>query len=1040
MKIKTKGFLMLFFALVVQLALAQTQTITGTVVDDTGLPLPGASVIIKGTSTGTSTDFDGNFSINATIGDILIVSYMGFNDQEITVNQENKYAITLKSGESLDEVVVTALGIKREKKSLGFAQQSVKGENVVQAKDTDINSALAGKIAGVQLIGSPSSSFDNALIRLRGETGVLYVVDGVKIYSSSDINMEDVADISVLKGVAGTALYGTEARNGAVIITTKTAKNGEARITIDEALSMSSLYLLPEYQNQYGGGYDQNFLTYEGQLHPNFSADESWGPALDGTLVRHWDSFIPNSDTFGELRPWSANPDNIRDFYETATTNNLTFSLLKGGDDYSIKTTINNIKTSLIVPNTNREQTTISFKGSYNVSDKLKFNGNFNYQYRITDNFPGQGYGGLGSNFNQWWQRQLDVNRLKNYKQNGQIYSWNMKSASDPTPLYWNSPYFEVYENTNSQIKNAVYGSIGLEYEYNDHLSGLVDIRRTFNSFEYNSQTGWYGLAQPGYSEETITNEFNELYTQLNYDNKFGAFDVVANIGAQWNQRNYSYINAATTGGLQIPDYYSIRTSLGNINYSRDHVRLKNYSMFATASVGYDNFIYLDGSYRKEWSSTADLDNNSVDVYGLSASFIFSKFIENSDILSFGKIRAGIAQAPSFPGHYTLNNTYSIQNSYQDKLSVSTPNTLANLQLKGGIREEKELGTELKFLQNKIGLDFTYFHRTDSELPSSLTINGATGYTATTGNESINKTNGWELGITATPFSNDDFRWDVAFNIAKYRKKVIKINDLTDQTTLAGVWNASLRADEGDDWGNIYGTKWQRDDNGNILLDESGTPQYTNTIEKVANIQPDFTGGLNNMLTYKNFNLNFSMDFQKGGNFYSVTKMFNASSGNGAQTVGTNDLGNPIRDLVIDNAGNEVTSANVNNVQPSSGGIRVDGADMTTGQEVSYYVNPRTYFNNLYGVAEEWVYDASYIKLRQVSLGYTFPKPVMEKLPFDSMKLSVYANNLWLIYSKVNGIDPSEIEDYFSSGDARWVEAGQSPSQRTIGVDLKLSF
>jgi len=1040
MKIKTKGFLMLFFALVVQMALAQTQTITGTVVDDTGLPLPGASVVIKGTSTGTSTDFDGNFSLNASTGDILVVSFMGFNDQEIPVTEETTYSISLKSGESLDEVVVTANGIKREKKSLGYSQQSIDGSSVVQAKDTDINSALAGKIAGVQLIGSPSSTFDNALIRLRGETGVLYVVDGVKIYSVSDINMEDVADISVLKGVAGTALYGTEARNGAVIITTKSAKNGETRISIDEAVSMSSLYLLPEYQNQYGGGYSQEFSTFEGQLTPNYSADESWGPELDGTLVRHWDSWIPNSDTYGELRPWSANPDNVRDFYETATTNNLTFSLLKGGDDYNIKTTINNLKTSLITPNTNREQTTVSFKGSYNVAPKLKFNGNFNYQYRLTDNFPVQGYGSIGSNFNQWWQRQLDINRLRNYRQNGQVYSWNMKSASDPTPLYWNSPYFDVYENTNSQIKNAVYGSIGLEYEYDEHLSGLVDLRRTFNSYEYESKTGWYGLSQPGYSENTTTNEFNELYTQINYENKFGAFDVVANVGAQWNQRKYSYIGANTTGGLQIPDYYSIRTSVGNINYSRDHSSEKNYSMFATASIGYENYLYLDGSYRKEWSSTADVNDNSVDTYGVSGSFIFTNVLENNDVLSFGKLRAGLAQAPSFPGVYALNNTYSIQNSYEDKLSISTPNTLANLTLKGGIREEKELGTELRFFGNRIGLDFTYFARKDSELPSSLTINGATGYTATTGNESITKTNGWELGITATPFDGPDFRWNMAFNIANYNKKVVKINDLTDQTLLASVWRGYLYADEGDDWGNIYGYKWQRDEDGNILLNEAGTPQYTNAIEKIANIQPDFTGGFNNQMSYKNFDLNFSFDFQKGGKFYSVTKMFNASSGVGIQTVGTNDLGNPIRDVVIDASGNEVTSVNVNNAQSSSGGIRVDGADATTGELVSYYVNPRTYFGNLYGVVEEWLYDASYIKLRQASLGYNFPKSMIENLPFENVKVSVYANNLWLIYSSVKGIDPSEIEDYYSSGNARWVEAGQNPSQRTFGMDIKLTF
>ena len=321
------------------LAIAQ-QTVTGVISDDQGLPLPGASILIEGTTTGVTTDFDGNYSIMASDGDVLVISYVGYQSQSLIVGQDDT-SVTLIAGTQLDEIVVSALGVSREKKSLGYAQQSVQGETLVQSKEVDLNVTLSGKVAGVQMIGGSSSNFDAGFLRLRGETGVLYVVDGIKVNSMTDINTDNIANISVLKGAAATALYGADALNGVVIVTSKKAKEGESTFTVDHTTNVTSVALLPEYQNEYGGGYYTDWDTFEynpntdpaswaafeGQKIPYYAADESWGPKLDGTLVRHWDSWIPGHPEFGQLRPWEPNPNNIRNFYDTGITNNTTLAL-----------------------------------------------------------------------------------------------------------------------------------------------------------------------------------------------------------------------------------------------------------------------------------------------------------------------------------------------------------------------------------------------------------------------------------------------------------------------------------------------------------------------------------------------------------------------------------------------------------------------------------------------------------------------------------------------------------------------------------------
>ena len=1037
---KQKLLFALFSLLVMYNATAQTNTISGTVSDHNSLPLPGVNILVQGTTTGTQTDFDGNYTIEASEGQTLLFTYMGQRDKVITVESAQIINVMMEEdAQALDEVVVTALGIKREKKSLGFSQQSIAGEDIVMGKETDISQGLAGKIAGVQLVGSPSSTYEASNIRLRGEVGALYVVDGIKVNSSSDINMEDVANISVLKGIAGTALYGPEARNGAVIITTKTAKSGETKVTLDVATSVSNLYLLPEYQNEYGGGYTQSFSELNGQNIPNYSADESWGPKLDGTLVRHWDSWVPGTSEYGKLRAWSPTTSDVRDFYKTGVTKNITIGFLKGGENYDIKTTINNLNTTLINPNNDRKQTTISMKGNYNVTDKLKFKGVFNYQYRSTFNNPeSRGYAG---NFNEWWQRQLNIDRLRDYEQNGQIVSWNMRSYDNPTPLYWDSPYFEVYENINNETKNAIYGSIGLEYDINDNLKALVDLRRTFDLTNFDDKRAWGGLSVPWFQELTEQNSFTEAYAQLSYNKNFGDIDVVSSIGGQTNQRKYKWLRAETVGGLQIPGYYSINTSVDTPDYDRDTEEQKLNSLFASASVGYKSMLYLDGSFRRDWGSTATADDNKLNTYGLTGSFIFSQLLNPGGFISFGKLRAGIGQAPSFPDVYQLQSSYSISNPYGSSVALSVPETLANPLLTGGVREEKEIGMELKFLQNRFGIDFTYFTRNDENLPTDLTLTGATGYAETVGNGSIIETKGWELALNLAPIRTDNFNWDINFNISNFDKKVIKINDIVSSVQVAEGRTAYLVHDANDDWGNIYGYNIVTNDAGVPLINSNGLRVYSDNFEKVGNVQADFNGGLINYFRYKNFNLGISIDFQGGGEYYSVTRQLLAYSGLGDFTVGDNSLGNPLRDPVLDVSGNEVNQVLASNVGTGSGGVLVEGVDEATGNPVSYYTSSYSYFKSMNRKAGEWIYDASYVKLRQLSLGYSIPKKTIEKLPLDAITINLYANNLWLIYSEIDGIDPSEIEAYESTDDdIRWTENAQDPNQRTFGLGVKLSF
>ena len=1049
MKTNLLKFLTLSFMIMFQWSFAQ-KSVSGTVSDSAGVPLPGATVVVDGTSNGVTTDFDGVYSIMANEGDVLSISYVGFTTQKVTVGASATLNVTLAADNALEEVVVTALGITREAKSLGYAQQKVEGSALTKTKQLDFKTALAGKVAGVQVISGTSSTFEPSAIRLRGEQDVLYVVDGIKM-SSTDINTDNIDNITVLKGAAATALYGSEARSGVIVITSKKAQAGETYITVDHNTVASTISRLHPYQNEYGGGYDQSWDTFtynpatdpaswaafQGQNIPYYAADESWGPKLDGTLARHWDSWIPNHPNFGELRPWSPNPNNVKNFFETGVSSTTSVSFGKGGEDYSFRATGRATQATLPVPNAARDTYDVNINGSVDLSDKLTMYSALNARIQNTDNYVSSGYGSLQSNFSQWWQRQLDMDRLKNnYHYEGAFYTWNRRSARNARPQYWDAPHYEQYQNTNNNENSTYSGNFGFNYDIIDGLSANVEVnRRAYNRTSWNR--GYIGVntlsTQASYGEGSYVSEQNELRARLNYSKAITSnFDVNAIVGYGARQFRSISTSASTSGGLAIPDFYTIANSKDKPSYSTYRSNSSGRSAYASVSLGYDSMLYLDGSYRFDWSSTADSMNNRIETYSVTGSFLFDRLLD-LDGVSFGKLRASYAEAPIFPGTYATSPTYSSGTAYGSLASLAVPNTLANPQLTGGMRVETEFGLEMRFLDNRLGFDFTYFDREDSKLPVAVTAAGGTGYTGLSVNSKITSSTGVEVMISGTPILTDDLRWDVSVNFATLEKMVDFIYPGIERNILDGwlSWSSmDLQEIVGEEWGMLYGRKRLKDDNGNWVYYASGNHRYENN-QLLGNIMPDYTGGITSNLTYKNWDLAIGIDFQEGGLYHSVTDMFSMGAGLHEYTAGLNDKGNPKRDPVS-----------------AGGGIHQVGV-YADGSVADFYRDPNSWAWGNWTRDDLWLVDASFVKLRQVRLGYSFDGDKLSNTPFTGINVALIGNNLailsettdWGDYrgAKTPGLDPSELGSGWS-GSNYASEGGQLPSARSVGLNVSLKF
>jgi len=1054
-----KIYLLVVFSLAfVTGVLAQERTVTGQITSsDDGSALPGVTVVLKGTTSGTITDTDGNFRLSVPeSGGTLVFSFIGFATQEVEIGDRTVFNVPMSTDVTeLSEVVVTALNIPREKKTLGYATQTVDQENLRVARETNLNNAMAGKVSGVQVVSGSGAKFGEAGIRIRGVRGLsagapLYILDGIVVNDASAINMDNVESINVLKGASAAALYGNRARDGVVIVTSKKSAKGSVTVDFNNSTTFEEVYVLPENQNEYGGGYSQTWDTFsydpsiddpalanlDGQRIPYFGADESWGPRLDGVQVAQWDAFTPGTEGYGQTRAWEASPNNIRDFYETGVTVNNNLSIGSATEDYNIRASLTNISRGGVLPNTDQGKVFLNLSGEVKMSEKFTMNAALNYNRTNTTGQLDEGYGSIASNLNQWWQRQLDMDLLQEYYRmpDGRYTSWNMRSARNPRPLYWDNPYTWQEAYTGFSKQENIYAKFGLSYEI---IEGLVlngNVYRGARTGFSESQAGSGTLALPGYGTSSYQNTEDNFELIMTYNKQLNEnFSISALAGGNIRENEWYNWGVSTAGGLSVPALYNVKASVDRPGASNSKSFKQVNSVFAQASVGFREIVYLDATIRSDWSSTLPENDNQYVYPSVSTTFIFSELIDNQTTFSFGKLRLSYAEVGADIGPYQLTPQFGVGTPYGNIATMSVPNTLPNANLQAATTVSYEAGVELGFLNNRLRADFAaYQYRNENEI-INVSVPSSSGVSSAQVNAGLTTSTGWELTLGGTPVRSGDWNWDINVNVATFTNKVeelypglttIRIGNGWNGTGTGGGWGSpSAVARVGDDWGTVLGRAFIRDENGNLIVGSNGQLQWEDN-KVLGNILPDFTGGIFNRVTYKNFDLGVTLDFQSGGLIHSITNMFTNYSGLGIATVGNNDRGVPQRDPVAD-----------------GGGLKFEGVK-EDGTPNDVYLEADSYWKSLFAQHERWMYDASFVKLREVRLGYTLPSSLLENVFIKTASIAVIGNNLWLIHSNVPGIDPSEVSGQVRNArtNGAWVEGGQLPGTRSIGFDIRLGF
>ncbi len=1068
MKTKFNGILTLLLALIVQLSFAQEKTISGTVSDETG-PLPGVSIHIKGTSTGSESDFDGNYTISAKPGDILTFSYIGMDSKSITVGAAKTINVTLTGGNVLNEVVVTALGISRDKKSLGYSTQKVSGDEVSKVKDANFMNSLSGKVSGVQIKSSGTmGGSTNVVIRgnssLTGNNQALFVIDGVLINNSnnnskdqqkgrggydygnaaSDINPDDIESINILKGGAASALYGSQAANGVVIITTKSGKqNSGVGITLNSSVTFGQMdkSTYTEYQDQYGAGYgayygstgyfediDMNGDKIKDLVVP-YTEDASFGRAFDPSLlIYQWDSFYPQLDTYGIPRPWTAAKNNPLSFFETAITSVNSISFSGGGEKSTYRLGYTNFNQSGILPNSSIKKNTIGFGGSLNLTDKLKISSKVTYTNNKGKGRYGTGYDARNPNqsFKQWYQTNVDLkDQRAAYFKTRENITWNPQSPTNHTPKYFDNPYWTRYENFQNDERNRVFGHVSLSYDINDWLNIMG--RATLDS--YNSieeERIAIGSVDPSEYIKRLRNVLDNSYDlYLNFDKDF--FDDKLNvrglIGTNIERHYTETTSAKTTGGLVVPRLYALSNSkeLSKAPYEYKAEYGRN-SVFTNVSLGYLNTYFIEGAYRQEKASTLPNGDNKFGYASISGSLVFSNLFE-SETITFGKLRAGFAQTGNAAGPLQIYDVYTSTGNLKGNPLYSLPHTKNNANLRDELSEEQEIGLEMKFVDNRLGFDISAYSKKSTDQIMSVSVSTATGYNSQWVNAGEMTNKGIEVSLFATPIKTDDFKWNVNINWAKNTNKVIKLYGGVNELQLASVQGGvSINATVGEPFGTIKGYNYVFDTNGRKVIGADGYYLKSKNKEIIGDINPEWIGGINNSFKYKNWDFSFLIDVKKGGDVFSLDTWYGYATGVYANTVYTNDLGKPVRNTIA-NGGGIVLN-----------GVLKDGNQNTKRVRADYYANPWGY---KHATNAEHTYDASYVKLREVSLSYSLPKEIISRLKLSNLTLTAIGKNVWIIHKNTPFSDP---EAGLSSGNIQGYQSGAYPAVKEYGINLKVQF
>jgi len=1032
-------------------AFAQDRTVGGTVTgQDDGQPLPGVSVKVRGSNTGTQTGPDGKFVIKVPAGATsLEISYIGFVPQTVAIPSSNVINISLAGDTKvLSEVVITtAQNIPRSERSLGYAAQALKGGDLTLTKQPDLNTALAGKIAGIQVSGTSGANFGTGGVRIRGTNSIgggadpLYVVDGVPVPSTS-VNTDDVQDLTVLKGPAATSLYGQRGENGVIVITSKKGTKKGFGLEFNHSTTLENVAALPRYQNEYGGGSSQNWnkFTYNpavdaqglaglnGQRYYNYAVDESWGPKFDGQPYIPWYAFNKFDADYGKTKPYVAQPDNVRDFYETGVEVNSNFAFSSVGDKHNFRASYTNINRTGVSPNSRADQNRISVIGTVKPTAKLTFTSSINFNSISTRNAPTEEYGNqtIGS-FSQWFHRDLELDKLKNYKNpDGTFTTWNIVGPRNQSAQYWDNPYTVAYENTSSNNSNRTFGFLQGSYSILPELSVDVIARGNYSSNLIQSRTASGTLNLERYANRQVRNRENNYVIDIMYNKLFAEkYSLKAGAYGEIRVNHNDDLNGNTNGGFTVPNTYTLGASKDRPTITSTIYDKQVRSVYGFVSGGYKNFLFLDLNLRNDWSSSLPANANSYLYGGASTSFVFTELMPKNSILSFGKVFTSFGRVGSDIDPYNINSIYNSAGIYGTFPALTVPNTIYNQELKPALSDSYEAGIDLRFIKDRIRLSFNYYNRKTTNQIINLTLPSTTGFSTAVINAGEIDNHGYEVTLAGTPIRSKSVVWDINANLGINRNKIVELYPGISNFQLAtfgyvGTPSISVNREVNKPFGTLLAPVIKKDANGNKLIDDDGFPLYSSSpseYESLGSYIPKYTGGVTTTVSYKNFTAGISVDFQRGGKLFSVTQGNLYGSGLAEGTVGNNDKGNPIRTPVS-----------------AGGGILIPGVRESDGQPNTTYIDPQDYYEGYIPyVWSEYTYSASYVKLREASLGYTLPGNIARKISAQSVSFTLVARNPWLIYSAVHGLDPSQSN--FS-----WMEGGQLPGTRSLGLNLRVTF
>jgi len=1056
--------------------------VTGKVTSaDDGAALPGVSVVVRGTTIGAVTDFDGNYSITVPeSATTLMFSFVGMVTQEIEIGGQTVIDVELLTSTTrLDEVVVTALGISRDKKSLGYAQQEVTSEDVNITSNPNIKTALAGKVAGVQIVGQAGSKLGNTgRIRIRGAVSMtsdgdpLYVVDGIPVGDPNVIDMENVKSISVLKGPNATALYGQRAEYGVILITSKDATGGGVSVEVNSTTTFDKVAYLPNYQNLYGAGYDgdgewtimdfdagfagrpfhpdHEIFDGERYIHSGY-ADESWGPRFDGQPYVAWYNIWPDSPYYGELATWEAQPDNIKDFYDTGVTLKNSVAVSGGNEDFNARVSYTNLNQTGIIPESYLKRNVISANLRYHASDRLTINANMSWNNAEVQGDFDDGYSNQTTGaFNSWFNRNLEMDKMRELvdlqTSSGYHASWNYWGFDygayfgSEKGAFWYNPYFWLKHYQDVTKRNDFIGKISVSYDITDHLEIVADAMTNTgywnryyefpfalgNSAEPELYNGW---SSGGFGNEDRKSMENNFAAMLKYSNQFGEFDLQAFVGGNIRMNSYNRIRANMSigdinQGLVIPDVFTYSNAILPVTASTYKWNKEVRSIYASASLGWRRLIYVDITGRNDWSSALPADNNSYFYPSVGGSFILSELIESS-FLSFAKVRAGWAQVGNDVAALALNRTYPLSASpYFGLPQMYTDATAVDPNISPALNTSIEAGFDVSVLDNRLGLSFTYFSEKREKEIIAVDMSTATGYTGYLTNAGSATRDGIEITLNATPIRMQNVVWDIAVNYGSSNSVINELpGDLESMAAPGGNddWGFVFVTHElGNNWGQLRGRDIATDDNGNYIVNPTGTYQYE-TGQYLGSVLPDFTGGILNSLTLFNLiNLTASIDFQKGGKFYSLSEMWGNYSGLLEETAVLNDRGSNVRDDPAE-----------------GGGVHVVGVT-EAGETYDDYVDAYTYFSQFQSntIPTPFIHDASFIKLRELGVSVNLPQSLLGDTFIKGVSVGFVGRNLWLMAvskDNVHGWDPSELSQTYG-------ENAQLPGTRSYGFNVKLTF